>query len=164
MVAAIGIVVILAAFAIGGFRNYLPRYESARCMGNLRNLHVALSSEMQDQKQWPQLPTNVTLNSQQEYDWWIEKLLPYGMEKKSWICPTISRMVREKRATGNASIHYLPTPFDEKPMTPFQWPDMPWATEVADMHNVGVLRLYSDGSIRPFNPFEREVPVVKPVP
>ena len=38
-------------------------------------------------------------------------------------------------------------PFDDKPMTPYQWPRQPWFVESADVHGQGQLIIFTDGSI-----------------
>jgi type II secretory pathway pseudopilin PulG len=164
LIATIGIIVTLAALGAGAYRANISRFEAPRCMANLRTLHIALSAHIQDRQQWPQLPEDLAgINTPQEYDWWTEKLLPYGMLKESWVCPTLRRLVKSKEGVEAPKIHYMPSIFDEHALTPFKWPSMPWAMEVADIHGAGILRLYSDGSIRPFTAFrdQSQVPAVK---
>jgi hypothetical protein len=38
-------------------------------------------------------------------------------------------------------------PFDDKPMTPHQWPRQPWFVENANVHGNGQLIIFTDGSI-----------------
>jgi hypothetical protein len=37
--------------------------------------------------------------------------------------------------------------FDDKPMTPFQWPRQPWFAEIGNVHGNGNLIVFADGSI-----------------
>ncbi len=47
----------------------------------------------------------------------------------------------------NARVDYIATPFDDKPVSPHQWPRQPWFAETADVHGNGNLIVFTDGSI-----------------
>ena len=49
--------------------------------------------------------------------------------------------------SGNERIDYVPTPFDDKPTTPHEWPRQPWFIETGDVHGNGNLIIFTDGSI-----------------
>jgi len=151
LLAALAIIAILTVIAWQVFQANLNRFEAVPCMGNLRNLHGALSARLIDRGSWPQVPEEIPFNSYGEHDFWMAELAEYGMTERSWICPTLRRTAR---VTGvdpveGSKIHYLPTLFDESPGTPRRWPNMPWALEIGNNHGRGLLVLFFDGSIQP---------------
>jgi hypothetical protein len=48
---------------------------------------------------------------------------------------------------NNVRIDYAATTFDDKPLTPHQWPKQPWFAEGGDVHGHGNLIIFTDGSI-----------------
>ncbi len=157
LVAVCFIIAILASLVVGIYRSSLNRFEAPVCAANLRNLHVSLSSYMQDRGQWPQLPEGVGQGTSAEEEFWADALLEYGMPQKSWTCPTLRRLAREKTVSSAPKIHYLPSLFDGKSFTPFRWKEIPWAMEVGDLHGNGNLMIFSDGSIRSYKQVYEEV-------
>ena len=153
MMAACVILATLASIFFVVLSKNLNRFEAPTCMANLRNLHLSLSTYVQDKGQWPQLPEDMDMGTYAEHGWWMETLKDYGMEEKSWRCPTIARLTRSGRLNeaDTPKINYLPSLFDDHPSTPFRWKNMPWAMEAGNMHGSGILMIYSDGSIRNFN-------------
>ena len=123
--------------------------ERAKCMGNMRGLHLALSSYLNEKNHWPQ-PSSW---AEAEGTWWIQEMEPYGADAKMWHCPTITRMEQDLPAGQKSQIHYWPTLFDDKPMTARRWATMPWLTEIADAHGDGALIIFTDGSIKGSNAF-----------
>lgn len=122
--------------------------EKVACIANLRSIHIGLNSYITDHKEWPQMPP--ALDNQKSAEWWIEALRPYLGEKKVWQCPTFQRQAQENPQSGSEhlQIDYIPTDFDERPMTPFKWANMPWVMEVGDFHGSGNLAVFPDGSVR----------------
>jgi prepilin-type N-terminal cleavage/methylation domain-containing protein len=150
LLAATAIVGLLALAAILSYRPLIAKADSARCMANMRSLQVSLASYIQDKGQWPQPPEGLwEAEDEGPYeDWWIENLTPYGGEPRVWQCPTIARLVAKTSPDGRPRMHYAPTPFDEKPFTPFRWATQPWLIEIGNMHGRGAHIIFPDGSIR----------------
>ena len=149
MVLVVSIVAILIVLAFPAFQKVREKAEGIVCMGHLRGLHVALNAYVQDHKQWPQTPDDVA-DQTALAGWWIDTLAPYNNSKNSWHCPTFDRRYKANPAqfSDNPRIHYVPTQFDDKPLTPFRWSTMPWLIEIGDFHGNGNLMIFPDGSIR----------------
>jgi type II secretory pathway pseudopilin PulG len=146
----LGIIAVLTAIALPVLNSVRRRAQRVQCMVNLRNLHVAAALYVQDNDQWPQIVSSSededdTIYSQE----WIAALAPYHVEKKSWICPTIQNLQGnpDYMSVGNERVDYFAMPFDDKPMTPYQWPRQPWFVESGDVHGHGQLIIFTDGSI-----------------
>jgi hypothetical protein len=122
-----------------------------QCTANLRNLHLAAELYVQDKNQWPQIRLSGTdENALGSYaQQWIAALLPYKAQLKTWICPTVQRLLDHPDYTqpGNQRTDYFAATFDDKPATPHQWPHQPWFFEGADVHGHGPLIVFTDGSI-----------------
>ena len=70
------------------------------------------------------------------------------LNTRDWQCPTIERA--QKKLTNDIPpcvISYLPTLFDNKAATPRNWPNMPWFTEVGNIHGNGNLMIRTDGAV-----------------
>jgi prepilin-type N-terminal cleavage/methylation domain-containing protein len=148
----LGILAILISLTFLATQGLRERAEMTVCMGNLRNLHTSLLNAWTDKNSWPQVPQDMELNSDLENAWWRTNLAPYGMDQKSWTCPTLRRTAKEKdMEEALKENHYVPTLFDEHPATPFRWPNMPWAMEVGNNHGSGLLLIMMDGSIKPYD-------------
>ncbi len=146
------IVVFVAALVLPNYGQWLARAQEARCISNLRSLHVGLGSYLNDnQDVWPQGPP-----PEADAEWsrfWITTLEPYGVTLRTWQCPTILGMIRAGENDGQfgpESIHYIPTMFDPTPGVARRWPTQPWLVERADAHGNGALLLFTDGSIKSF--------------
>jgi type II secretory pathway pseudopilin PulG len=143
----IGILAVLLIPALSGFRG---RAQRAQCMENLRGLYTATELYLQQNGSWPQIESDDSDENDQAYAAaWIAALKPFGPTEKSWICPTIQTLMLNPDYTqsDNVRIDYTPTPFDDKPTTPHQWPRQPWFIEVGDVHGHGNLIIFTDGSI-----------------
>lgn len=146
-------VVILGILGFVGYISYRPllaRAEAAQCMTNMRSLHTALVGYMQDKAQWPQPPEGLWEAEDQGpfEDWWIATLTPYGGTEVAWQCPTLRRLSLTQPEEEQHRMHYEPTPFDERTMTPYRWATQPWLVEIGDIHGRGAHILFPDGSIR----------------
>ena len=127
------------------------RAQRVLCVGNLRSLHVAAQQYIQDNNQWPQIrvssssDTTGTLYAQK----WIAALAPYQIQAKTWICPTVENLRGNPDyiAPGKERIDYYAMTFDDKPLTPHQWPRQPWFFETNDVHGNGQLIIFTDGSV-----------------
>lgn len=125
--------------------------EGVVCSSRLRNLWTAFSLKLHDEAGWPQLPTNITIGSLEEQQWWLESTSKsMGLTKRDWTCPTVARMAGKMTNSQQVYlISYLPTLFDDKPTTPSKWPRMPWFTEAVGSHGNGNLSVRADGSVCP---------------
>jgi len=154
LIAVLAILGILAALAVPTFGRFRARSELAVCANNMRNLHAALSLHLQEQGQWPQVPEGVRVSPAAFGEWWIATLEPYGAPPEIWLCPTIRREQRSLEYEDESQrpvIHYVPTPFDALPLTPFKWATQPWLLEISDAHGSGNLIIFPDGSIETMN-------------
>ena len=122
------------------------RVEKTRCIANLRSLHVATNSYIQDHHQWPQIAVPQGDQSAVATAW-IEALKPYGLGPVNWICPTI-----QKNAGGpnyndpqNVRVDYTAFPYGRSPQDPFRYSTQPWFIEGADVHGNGNLLVFPDG-------------------
>jgi hypothetical protein len=76
-------------------------------------------------------------------------LKPFGADQKTWICPTVQNLLGNPDLSdpANLRVDYAATTFDDKPITPHQWPKQPWFAEVGDVHGNGNLIIFTDGTI-----------------
>jgi hypothetical protein len=115
----------------------------------MRSIHTALAAAVSDKGHWPQEKEETWMVNRNAYeDWWIETLKPYGIGEESWRCPTIYRTVTKRTDENRPKLHYTPTMFDNKPLTPYKWSTQPWLIEIGNMHGRGALMCFPDGSIR----------------
>lgn len=151
----IGILAILATLTSQVWKRAIAASATATCMENMRSLQVSLNSYVQDKGHWPQVPPEIDVSSASDdsayEDWWLEELKEYGGTPEVWQCPIIKRQVSNKNPDGRPKIHYTPTPFDAKPMTPYRWSTQPWLIEIGNIHGKGALIIFPDGSIKTVN-------------
>jgi prepilin-type N-terminal cleavage/methylation domain-containing protein len=143
----IGILSILILPVLSGIR---ARTQRVQCMGNLRSLYVATELFIQQNGSWPQIPMSDSDSAEEDYaKAWIDALKPFGPDQKSWICPTIQNLLGNPDLSdaNNVRVDYTATTFDDKPLTPHQWPKQPWFAEAGDVHGHGNLIIFTDGSI-----------------
>ncbi len=164
LMAAVLVVSILLVTAASYYRANLSKFEEPACISNLRGLHGAFSSWLNDHENvWPQLPGDASVDSGGigtllEHQFWIKTFEPYGLTQKNWTCPTFRRLVKLKQAHLNdAQIHYLPTLFDDVPGRAHRSAGTPWLMEIADGHGRGNLLIFMDGSVRPFKDLYSEL-------
>lgn len=146
----LGIIAILAVLILPAIGKLRARAQRLQCRGNLRGLHVAAEQYLQENNQWPQIRKSSSDATASVYaQEWIAALAPYQVQAKNWICPTIENLLNNPDYTSatNARVDYYAMPFDDKPMTPHQWPRQPWFVETADVHGNGQLIIFTDGSI-----------------
>ena len=151
LVTAVVIIAILFVIGAGVFSDMRTRAEKVKCTANLRNLYVGAEAYRQDQGHWPQVDTELLEeeDEQQYCQQWIDALRPYGLKLSNWLCPTNQRLLKNPDMSDpkNLRIDYLPTPFDDKTMTPHLWPKQPWFIERAAVHEGGNLIIYTNGQI-----------------
>ncbi len=143
----IAILILLLLPVLSGMR---ARGQRVQCMSNLRSLYVATESYIQQNGNWPQISLDESDTDEQAYaQSWIAALKPFGISEKSWICPTIQNLLNnpDYMKSENVRVDYFACPFDDKPITPHQWPKQPWFVEVGDVHGNGNLIIFTDGSI-----------------
>lgn len=146
------VLTILVALAIPEYPKWMAKADQARCMGNMRSLHVGLSGYLNDhQNIWPQGPSPEQADQWAQF--WVGTLEKQGIPASTWECRTIRRMLDNppQKPISASVVHYLPTMFDDLPGTARRWPTQPWLVERADAHGNGALLCFTDGSIKPFN-------------
>ena len=151
-VAMVAIVAILVVFTIPNYNTWLAKAAQAKCMANMRSIHLALGTYLNDHKDiWPQGPSPLEGKAWAEF--WIKTLEAQGVQQSNWECPAIYRMMGNppRDEITAESIHYMPTMFDNLPGTARRWPTQPWLVERADAHGNGALICFTDGSVKPFS-------------
>src|SRR3954464_2082190 len=94
---AIVIIGILVVLLLPLLATIQSRAQRAQCMSNLRSLYVAGESFLQQNNVWPQIPvaTDDSDAADQEHaKAWIAALKPFGPTEKSWICPTMQKLMQ----------------------------------------------------------------------
>ncbi len=151
LLVVLAIMAVLSLLVSSGWGFLRERSEQVACANNLRGLYGGFSAYVADHRQWPQLP-DPPPSATAEEDFWHDALEPYGFTWINWQCPTTLRSYRSDPGLKDnpdvqARIHYTPTRFDDKAMTPFRWAKQPWLIESSDSHRSGSLILFADGSI-----------------
>lgn len=138
----------MAALANSAWRSIAPKVVAAKCVSNMRNLHVSLNSYVTDIGYWPQIPESQDETEETYEAWWLKELEPFGGTPAVWQCPVLkSKQVTD--STGYVlKMHYVPADFDANPISPRRWPNMPWLLERGNNHGRGALVAFPDGSIR----------------
>ena len=118
-------------------------------MANLRSLYVATDVYIQRNGHWPQIYLKNYGTGEDFANAWIAALEPFGVTRKTWICPAIQSLLHnpDYLEPAHARIDYVSTGFDDKPTSPHQWPRQPWFIETGDVHGNGNLIIFTDGSI-----------------
>ncbi len=115
----IAIVAILAVLTIPLFSRLRSRAERVQCIANLKNLSVGANLYLQQNNGiWPQIPPTAGGTAPEDYaNAWITALEPFGIQRKTWICPTMQAGLQnpDYSTPENARIDYFPTSFDDKP-------------------------------------------------
>jgi type II secretory pathway pseudopilin PulG len=144
------IATIIATLLIPVWSTARARAQRVQCTANLHSLYVAANLFVQQNNSWPQIRLGSADDARSDYtNAWISALEPFGVTRKSWICPTIQTLMKNPDYTKpeNARLDYMPMPFDDKPTTSHQWPRQPWFVETGDVHGNGNLIVFTDGSI-----------------
>jgi prepilin-type N-terminal cleavage/methylation domain-containing protein len=147
---AIVVIGILATLMMPIVSTLRARAQRAQCTANLHSLYVGANLYVQQNNSWPQIRRGPAGTPSTDFaNAWIAALEPFGISRKSWICPTIQDLMRgpDYSKPEKARIDYMPMPFDDKPTTPHQWPRQPWFVETGDVHGTGNLIIFTDGSI-----------------
>ena len=144
------IIGILSVFLLPVLSSMRARGQRAQCMANLRSLYTATELYIQQNGSWPQIGMSDSDSAEDDYaKAWIAALAPFGPNQKTWICPTMQNLLGnpDLSVPANIRVDYAATTFDDKPMTPHQWPRQPWFAETGDVHGHGNLIIFTDGSI-----------------
>lgn len=149
LVIALAIISILVTLLIPVYGHLRDRAEKIQCMANLRSLYVATDVYIQRNGHWPQFYLKNYGTGEDFANAWIAALEPFGVTRKTWICPTIQSLLHnpDYLEPAHARIDYVSTGFDDKPTSPHQWPRQPWFIETGDVHGNGNLIIFTDGSI-----------------
>lgn len=143
------IIAILAVLVVGGISKLRARAQRVKCATNLRNLAVAGNFYIDQHGSWPQIRQSRDTDPKQHAQAWIDALAPFGATRETWICPTIQNLLEnpDYLTPETARIDYMATPFDDKTISPREWPRQPWFIERGDVHGSGNLIIFTDGSI-----------------
>lgn len=141
------VVAVLATLALPAYGYLLQKARMAVCIANLRTLHLGLNSYLQDnQTIWPQMDEAFSAEAPERdiFLWWEKILEPYGVPRKSWVCPTVASISERDDFSGSYSV----TQFDEYPGTAYRW-KQPWVVEREGSHGLksGPMLLMSDGTV-----------------
>ena len=149
------IIAILATLLLPVLSSMRGRAQRVQCTANLRSLYAAAESFVQQNGSWPQISMADDSDAADQLyaSRWIAALSPFGPTQKTWICPTIQTLLQNPDITRpeNVRVDYIASAFDDKPMTPHQWPRQPWFAEAGDVHGNGNLIIFTDGSISDLN-------------
>lgn len=149
LVVVIAIIAILGALLFPGLQAIRRHSDRVVCMSRLQNLWGFFSNYLNDGNCWPQVPAGTAIGTIEEQQWWRDMSKErMNLGTQAWQCPTIARSL--KTTTNEIPlcvISYLPTLFDNKPETPLKWPNMPWFTEVGNIHGDGNLLIRTDGAV-----------------
>lgn len=145
---AIAIIGLLALLVASNYKGIMMKVAKAKCVGNMRSLHVAFSSYVNDVGYWPQIPEQLASGESDYEDWWINTMQPYTGSEKVWLCPVLTAGHLSSPDGKLLRMHYIPTQFDANRISPTRWPRQPWLIEMGDAHGDGALILFPDGSIQ----------------
>jgi len=145
------LVAVLAVLSFAAAKGIQDRVAEVTCKARMKRIYHALDSYVKDNGHWPQPPNagDGDLNEEDEWKWWYEELLPYGIEKEHWLCPIEEKEIKRGSDGPDASEYaasFIPTEFDSKQLTPYRW-NQPWLMERGDFHRKGNNMVYPDGSI-----------------
>jgi prepilin-type N-terminal cleavage/methylation domain-containing protein len=147
----IAIVAILAILSFPIVSNLRARAQRVQCVANLKNLAVGANLYLQQNNDvWPQIRTPAPGEPTEDFaNAWIAALEPFGVPRKTWICPTMQAALQnpDYSTPDVARIDYIATPFDDKPGTSHEWPRQPWFIETGDVHGKGNLIIFTDGTV-----------------
>ena len=148
LMTVIVVIAILVVVVAPAFPYLQARAQKTRCLANLRSLHVAANTYIQDNQHWPQIPSQGYEDSAAATAW-INAFSPYGLSQINWVCPSIQQSLHSPDLTdpANVRVDYMAMPFGAQPRAPFQSSKMPWFIEAADIHGNGQEIIFSDGHI-----------------
>ena len=142
------VVGILVAMSLPLLSEFQGRAQKAKCIGNLRSLHVATNLYVSDNQHWPQLAI-ATYGNTSAAQAWINALKPYGLLQINWVCPSIQQALHSPDLSDptNTRVDYVGSAFNPKPNAPFAQARQPWYIESSDIHGNGQEILFPDGHV-----------------
>ncbi len=145
----LAIIGILVTLLIPVYAHLRERAQKVQCMANLRSLYVGADLYIQREGHWPQIRIRDYSSEEAYANAWVTALAPFGIERKTWICPTIELLLHnpDYQDAAHARLDYVATSFDETATSPHRWPRQPWFIETGDVHGNGNLLIFTDGSI-----------------
>lgn len=155
---AIAIVGVLAVLITANYGRIAQSVAKARCMSNMRAIHVGLESYLQEHRIWPQIPEDQDPFDPRVEDLWIRTLNPYIDRDDIWMCPVLKAAGLEGPHGNVLRMHYMPTRFDANPASPRRYSTQPWLVEMADAHGDGALIAFPDGRIQSMGEVLRSLP------
>lgn len=146
MMVSMAIMATLAGIMTISYGAFRERAEKVACMGNLKTLHNAFATHVEDVGYWPQVSEDVN-DAFKYYDTIIEAVTPYGGERLAWMCPTEARIGLVSTSREDFMGSYAPTMYDTVAGRPYEWQSQPWLIERVDNHGTGQLFVLPDSSI-----------------
>ena len=142
------IVLLLIVLLFPAYQGLGARAGRAGCTSNLRALHVAADSYLQDHHTWPQIAVSGS-TEQQFASAWIAAFRPYNLDVNSWVCPILQKQAShpDLNDPDNVRIDYIPSPFKAGQQYPYKWANQPWFIEKANAHGTGNLIIFPDGHV-----------------
>src|SRR3954447_26694228 len=112
LVTVIVVILILGVILLPVLSMMRSRAERVQCMSNLRTLHAATEMFIQQNGSWPQIRITEDDSEATEQEYarnWITALTPFGVGAKSWICPTVQKLLHAPDYTQpqNIRIDYV---------------------------------------------------------
>jgi type II secretory pathway pseudopilin PulG len=152
MLVVITIIALLATLTMSGLTFFRRRSQDVACMGNMRALHTAFASYLNENEQrWPQDPNfaNESAEDSDSAKFWYDTLASYGPNRSTWLCPADRQGSAKDNDSKVYDSSYTVTNFDEERGTAYKWLTMPWLVERGGFHgNNEVNEVLPDGSIR----------------
>jgi prepilin-type N-terminal cleavage/methylation domain-containing protein len=150
------IIAVLASFLMALGPHFRVKAQDVACKSNLRGLHAGFSAYLGDhQFVWPQSPEVSDEKSLEDVDenevckWWYEQLKPYGLSRRSWLCPGDRDGNPDTEGEDTYDLSYIPTNFDAIPNRAYEWAKQPWVIERGGFHKNGAAnKVMPDGSIQ----------------
>jgi type II secretory pathway pseudopilin PulG len=149
IIVCVGILATLSTLIFYVYPPILNKAQTILCVSRMKSIHAALSTNLVDKQSWPQPPGD--LEETQLQAWWVTELTPYGINKKTWMCPTITQIQGMKEISTNYRSSYSVTSFEKTPSAPYKWALQPWLIEVAGLHSEGPHICFPDGAVQNMN-------------
>ncbi len=89
----LAIIGILATLLIPVYGHLRERAQKVQCMANLHSLYVGTDLYVQRNGSWPQIFLKNYGTPEDYANAWVAALDPFGIERTTWICPTIQEML-----------------------------------------------------------------------
>jgi type II secretory pathway pseudopilin PulG len=144
VIVIISILAVMLLSSIGAIRG---KAERGKCVNNLQGLYAAGVSYLTDHDSWPQIPVS-DVEEPNFARAWVAAFKPYHLGAPNWVCATVQKAIGDpSEDPNNPRIDYIPTSFDEKRSSPWQFPTHPWFIERGDVHGNGNLLILANGQV-----------------